>query len=121
MNLKNFLAESGRKKSLPATTVPAPELGEGVSIPVALLTLGEMKACAAIRDDKSGNSLAQLQAVLAIVIVDENGNKVYAEGDPAMDAIPAPLGFRLIEAALTASTASMKVNDAKKSSKPILN
>lgn len=121
MNLKKFLSESGRKNSSPATTVPAPELGLGVCVPVALLTLGEMKACEAIRSDKTGNGLAQLQSVLAIVIVDETGAKVYQEGDSAMDAIPAPLGFRLIEAALDAATKSMKVDTAKKHSKPILN
>lgn len=115
MNLKNFLAESGRKKSSPATTVPAPELGLGVCVPVALLTLGEMKACEAIRSNKTGNGLAQLQSVLAIVIVDEQGNKVYAEGDSALDAIPAPLGFRLIEAALDAATKALKVTEVKKS------
>lgn len=121
MNLKNFLAESGRKKSLPAASVPAPELGPDVWIPVALLTLGEMKACEALRHNKTENRLAQMQSVLAIVIVDETGEKVYQEGDPGLDVIPATLGFRLIEAAINAATESLKVDTAKKHSKPILN
>lgn len=121
MNLKKFLAESGRKSSPPAASVPAPELGEGISVPVALLTLGEMKACEALRHNKTENRLTQLQSVLAIVIVDEQGNKVYAEGDSALDAIPAPLGFRLIDVAINAATASLKVNEAKKPLNPTLN
>lgn len=121
MNLKSFLADTGKCVRLPAITVPAPELGLDVCVPVALLTIGEMKACQAIREDKSGNSLTQLQSVLAIVIVDDDGKKVYSDGDADLDLIPAPLAFRLIDAAMTAAANASKVDAAKKPSPPTPN